>query len=144
MIAAILTSALAYLAKLGFSGAADRVITYLERKAGTQDGRERAKTEVTIEMIRAGIEETRIMADLQKTKMQVPVFWIFIGIFIVPLGAWWTAVIADSIFQFESWDVAELPPQIYPHAVKMINWLFYVGSTSGVVVGTVAALKRLR
>lgn len=70
----------------------DKVLRYMERKAANGTERERIQANITIETIRAAVLETRIMADLQKSKFQYLAYWIFAGLFVLPLGFWWTAV----------------------------------------------------
>jgi len=127
---------LAWIAKLGLGGLVERTLAYLERKADTELGQDKLRTEIAVEHIRAAVSETQIMADLNRTKLGTNLFWWFLAIFVVPLGIWWTAVIADSLFHFR-WNVAALPEPLDAWAADMIRWLFYVGSG----VGGAAALK---
>lgn len=124
---------LAFLLKIGFGGAVDKAIALLQHRAEQQGNLDRLKTEATIELAREAVKEVQIMADFNRAKLQFPWFWLFAALFIVPLGAWWTAVIADSIFSFE-WSVANLPtPEMRDWAGSMISWLFYVGTTVGAI-----------
>ncbi len=120
----------AFLAKIGFGGIINRTIGYLERKAELEGKQDKLRTDITIQHLKAAVEETRIMADLNKSKMEHQLFWWFLALFIVPLAIWWAAVIADSLFQFD-WDIAALPPPLDQWAGDMIKWLFYVGSGVG-------------
>ena len=115
------------LVKIGLGGIIDKTIGYLEKKADRESERDRLKTQIAIEHIRAAVDETRIMAEFNGAKLEHQMFWWFLALFIVPLGLWWTAVIADSLFHFE-WDVAALPRPLDLWAGDMIRWLFYVGS----------------
>ena len=124
----ILTTVLGFLVKLGLGGIVDKTLGHLERKSDLENDREALKSKVSIEHIRAAVEETRIMADLNKSKMGNVWFWVFSALFIFPLGGWWTAVILDSIFHF-GWNVANLPTaDMRAWAGDMIKWLFYTGS----------------
>ena len=120
---------LSFLLKLGAGGLVDRTLQYMEKKAELENGREKIRAEVTIEHIRAAVQEIRIMAELEKQKLGNPMFWIFLAVFILPFGAWWTAVILDTIFLFPNWSVGELPPQLAPWAGRIIAWLFFTGGT---------------
>lgn len=113
----------------------DKVLRYMERKAANGTERERIQANTTIETIRAAVQETRIMADLQKSKFQYLAYWIFAGLFVLPLGFWWTAVILDSVFLF-GWKVASVPV-LEEWGGQMINWLFVGGTVT-------AAIKTLK
>lgn len=129
---------LAFLAKIGLGGIVDKAIALLQRRAELEVDKEKLRTELTAEYLRQVVEETRVMADLNKAKMQVPWFWLFAAMFLVPYGIWWNAVVLDSIVGFD-WNVADLPTvEMKAAAAKMIEWLFYVG---GGVVGLRAVLK---
>lgn len=121
--------------KLVTSGTVDRVLGYMEQRAALGNERERFESNVRIETIRAAVTETKIMADLQKSKFQHWVYWVFVAAFIVPLAAWWNAVILDSIFLF-GWGVAEVPV-LKEWGGEMIRFLFYTGT----VVGALKILK---
>lgn len=56
-------------------------------------------------------------------------------LFVVPLGLWWTAVIADSIFSF-SWNVAALPSPLDEWAGGILLSLFLVDGLQGAVRAT--------
>lgn len=121
---------IAFLLKLGLGGIIDRTLGYMEKKAELEGAQDKLRSDIAIQHIKSAVEETRIMADLNKSKMEHQIFWWFIGLFILPLAVWWCAVIADSLFYF-GWDVAALPSPLDQWAGDMIKWLFYVGSTVG-------------
>jgi len=82
------------------------------------------------------IESQKAQNEIQKAKFQFPWFWLLIALFILPLGAWWSAIMIDSIFGF-TWNVANLPtPELREWAGQMIAFLFYTG-------GTVAGIKAI-
>lgn len=122
--------------KLATSGTVDRVLGYMEQRAALGNERERFESKVRIETIRAAVTETRIMADLQKSKFQHWIYWAFVAAFLAPLAIWWTAVLADSLFLF-AWNVAALPAPLDQWAGEMIRFLFYTGT----VVGALKILK---
>lgn len=127
----MLTALFGWALKLASGPLVDRALGFLERKADSETERERIRTMATIEQIKAATEETRILADLNKAKLQFPWFWVLISLFVVPLAMWWIAVISDSIFLFP-FDVADLPtPEMRAWAGDMIRWLFYVGTGAG-------------
>lgn len=117
------------------SGLVERTLTYLERRHAEEAGHAKLRTQVEIETIRAAVAETRELAKLNAAKLEYVAFWCFAALFVLPLGAWWAAVIADSIGRF-GWGVATVPV-LEAWGGQMIQWLFYVG-------GGVAALRTLR
>ncbi|WP_417766740.1 hypothetical protein [Stappia sp.] len=117
------------------SGLVERTLSYLERRHAEETGREKLRAQVEIEAIRAAVAETKEMTAFNTAKLEHAAFWCFAGLFVLPLGAWWAAVIADSIFRF-GWGVATVPI-LEAWGGQMIQWLFYVG-------GGVAALRTLR
>lgn len=124
----MLQAFLGWLLKLLTGPAVDKVLGYLEGKANSQTERERIRTQVTIAEINAAVSETRVMADLQASKMGHWPYWAFVALFILPLGIWWAAVLLDTTFRF-GWGVANLPQTyIREWAGEMIRWLFYTGS----------------
>ena len=127
---------LGFLLKLFSGDLVDRALKYLERKADTETERQKIRTQASIESIKAAVQETQIMADLNKSKFQFPWFWIFASIFLVPLSMWWTAILLDSIFHFD-WRISDLPTaELKAMAKDMVSWVFYVG-------GGVGALKMI-
>lgn len=127
-------SILVFMLKFLGSGAVDRVLSYMERKAETETEREKIRTQATIELIKASVSETQIMADFNKEKLSNRLFWGFAALFILPLAFWWSAVILDSVFLL-GWNV-DTVPILEEWGGQMIQWVFYVG-------GGVAALKTL-
>ncbi len=138
-----MTKLLGFLIKIGFGGVVDKAISHLERRAELENDQERLKAETTVELARQAVAEAQIMADYNKAKLHFPWFWIFAGMFLVPLALWWSAVIIDSIPYlrdvFGDQQVSDLPtPEMQAWAGDMIKWLFYVGSG----VGAIKALQR--
>lgn len=123
---------LGWVLKLLGSSAVDKALGYLERKADTETEREKIRTQATIEQIRAATEETRIMADLNRAKLEFPWFWVMVATFVLPLAMWWTAILFDSMFHF-GWGISDLPtPELKAMASDMVKWLFYTGTTGAV------------
>jgi len=128
MLATLVTLAV----KFGLGGIIDKTIALLDHRAELDVDKEKLRTELAAEHLRQIVEETRLMVDFNKAKMQFPLFWLLASLFVVPLGMWWAAVILDSIFGF-SWSVADLPTsQMQMWAGDMIKWLFYVGGGVGI------------
>jgi hypothetical protein len=131
MIATIVT----WLVKLGFGGIVDKTIDLMKYRAQLENDKEKLRTEVAIEQLKATLEETRIMAGYNEKKLEFPWFWLMACIFVLPLGMWWSAILLDSIFHF-GWRVADLPTQnLQDWAGQMITWIFYVGSGVAVLKG---------
>lgn len=129
----MLSSIIGFLLKIGLGGIVDKTISLMEKKAALEVDKEKLKAEVTIEHIKASVEETRLLADLNKTKYNFDIYWVFVTLFVLPLGLWWAAIIVDSIFGF-SWNIANLPTlQLQEWATKMIEFIFYTGGAIGVV-----------
>ncbi|ABF63560.1 hypothetical protein TM1040_0827 [Ruegeria sp. TM1040] len=128
-----MTGLIAFLMRMGFGGMVDKAISHLERRAELQNDREKLRSQTTVELAREAVKEAQIMADYNRAKFAFPWFWLFAALFLVPLAAWWSAVILDSIFGF-TWSVADLPtPQMQEWAGDMIRWLFYVGTGVGAI-----------
>lgn len=120
---------LSLLVKMLTGGTVDKVLDYMQRKSLLGGQRERDAAMIRQEIVKAAVEETRIMADLNKAKLGNAFFWFLISLFVVPLAIWWTAVIADSLFLF-SWNVAALPEPLNEWAGDMVRWLFYTGTAA--------------
>lgn len=56
-------------------GVLDRVLSHLEAQANTQTERERIRTQVTIEEVKAEIERRHTQADVVKAELGHPVAW---------------------------------------------------------------------
>jgi len=131
------TTIVSFLVKMGLSGIIDKTIGLLQRRAELEVDKEKLRTELTAEYLKQAVEEVRIMADFNKSKLAFPWFWCFAAMFLAPLGLWWSAVILDSVFNF-SWSVADLPTrEMKDAASRMIEWVFYTGAA-------VAGIKALR
>lgn len=79
--------------------------------------------EVKKEEIKAEVTRTWINAQ---ANLLVGRTWWFQLFFVVPLGFWWSAVIVDSVFQFQEWNVAALPPPLDNWAASIVGALFLV------------------
>lgn len=111
----------------------DKVIEHLSRRSDAQIEREKIRAQTGAEAIKAAVEESRTLADLNKAKFQFPWFWLFAGMFLFPLAIWWAAILLDSTFHF-GWRIADLPtPELKQMAKDMVTWVFYVGSGVGVL-----------
>lgn len=73
MIIAIITKLLAWLG----GGVLDRVLLHMEKSADTQTEREKLKTQVTIDQIRAAQDEIKTRSDVYKSELQYPELRLF-------------------------------------------------------------------
>lgn len=89
--------------------------------------------------IKEGTEREKVKADITKTYVEAQASllvgrtWWFQLFFVIPLGIWWTAVIIDSIFMFQNWDVAALPEPLDIWAGWIISALFVVDGTKALI-----------
>lgn len=124
----MLSTIVTFLVKIGLGSIVEQTIDLMKYKASLEVDKEKLRTEVSIAHLQALVEETRIMADFNKEKLQHKIFWLLVLGFAGGLCIWWNAVLLDSIFNF-SWSVANLPtPEMRQWAGDMIKWIFYVGS----------------
>ena len=78
------------------------------------------------ETIKADIELNRIKKEMHAINQGWwATRWIVPG-FAFPLIAWWTCIIADSIYQFPDWNVAALPSPLDEWAGAIIMSFFVV------------------
>lgn len=138
MFGAIAGWILGHVVKIASSGVIERALDFYNRSQDSNVKLKQIDAEVAKAAMTAYVEHTKTMADLNKSKFEYPIYWIFTSLFIIPLGVWWTLVIADGIFYFP-FDVADLPtPQMQEWAGQMITYLFYTGST---VLGLKALMR---
>lgn len=151
----IATAILGFILKLGFGGIVDKTLAHMEAKANSETERERIRSTVAIETIRAGVasyqaeQETRRALAAEGTtrqmgKMNFPVFWFIIIAALGPgvLTMW--SLWAYNVFWWsggmfpQTWAIAAFPPQSAAWVNLSIEWLFDpVGLASS--VGTAAA-----
>ena len=107
----------------------------------SEDIRVRGKeidAETVKEAMRMYVQSQANQNEVQKAKLEIKFYWLLVALFIIPLGVWWTAVLADSTFNLPI-SVANLPtPELREWAGQMISFLFYTGGT---VLGIKALLK---
>lgn len=128
---------IAFMVNIGLGGLVDKTIDFLKRRAELEVDKTKLRTELMAEHLRQTVEEVRIMADFNKAKLAFPWFWIFAALFLVPLAAWWNAVLLDSIFHF-GWSIADLPTkEMKDAASRMIEWVFYTGAAVGAIKAVV-------
>lgn len=115
---------------IGFatSGVIDKALDFYNRSQDSTVKIKGYETEQVKAAMSAYVSHTKIMADLNAKKMENPIFWILISLFVVPLGVWWALVIGDSIFNWP-FQIADLPTKnMQDWAGNMIQWLFYCGT----------------
>lgn len=94
-------------------GTLDRILDSIDHRLDNETERERIKAE----LIRT---HTLARANLLASRT-----WWYQLFFVLPLGVWFSAVVADSIFQF-TWNVAALPPPLDMWAGWIVSALFLV------------------
>jgi hypothetical protein len=95
------------------AGALDRILLSLDKSIDNETERQR---------IRAEVAQTYATAQARLLTERT---WWFQLFFVVPLGIWFTAVVADSLFHF-SWNVAALPAPLDEWAGWIVSSLFLV------------------
>lgn len=101
-------------------GSLDKILETIDRRMDSDVEKDRIKAEVTKTYVNA------------QANLLVGRTWWFQLFFVIPLGFWWTAVIADSVFMFEA-DVAALPSPLDDWAALIIGALFVVDGTKAVI-----------
>ena len=102
-------------------GGLEKVLDVIERKMDNETKKEEIKAEVTKTWINA------------QANLLVGRTWWFQLFFVVPLGLWWSAVIIDSVFQVEAWNVAALPSPLDEWAGWMISSVFLIDGTKAII-----------
>jgi len=134
----MISTVIAFLLKGGFRGTAQSVVSFFDRKADRKLSQHHVDAKVKTAKLQAQVDEAGIRAADNKEKMSHPAFWWFLGLFIVPLGVWWAAVLMDSIPYirdiFGDQDVYDLPNEhMREWAGMMIKWIFFLGSGVGAI-----------
>jgi len=125
-----------WLVSLGFGGLVDKGLGYLERRAELENDREKLKTMTTVELAKAAVAETKIMAEFNAAKLEVPWFWVLLFAVSAPLVIWEWAVVIDGLPYardlFGDQQVADLPtPALQDAFAAMVKWVFFIGSGVG-------------
>lgn len=107
-------SAVKWALSLFTGGSLDRILDTIEKRMDNEVTKEEIKAEVTKVWINA------------QANLLVGRTWWFQLFFVVPLGFWWAAVMVDSVFQVEAWNVASLPSPLDEWAAYIISALFIV------------------
>lgn len=101
-------------------GTLDRVLDTIDARIDNETEREKIRAEVTRAYVSA---QANLLAGRT---------WWFQLFFVVPLGLWFAAVVADSVFHF-TWNVAALPAPLDIWAGWIISALFLVDGAKAVV-----------
>ena len=110
-----------WLLSLITGGSLEKILDVIENKMDNETKKEEIKAEVTKTWINA------------QANLLVGRTWWFQLFFVVPLGAWWTAVIIDSIFQIQGWDVAALPMPLDEWAGWMLSSVFLIDGSKAII-----------
>lgn len=111
-------------------GGLEKILDVIEHKMDDSTRKEEIKAEVTKTWINA------------QANLMVGRTWWFQLLFLVPLGIWWTAVIADSVLQIDSWSVAALPSPLNDWAASMIGAVFLIDGGKALVGRAAAAFSK--
>lgn len=109
-----------WVGSLFVGGSLEKLLDTIDRKIDNETERERIKADVTKTWIEA------------QASLLVGRTWWFQLFFVIPLGLWWTAVIADSIFGWEH-DIAALPDPLDTWAGWIISALFLVDGSKALI-----------
>lgn len=109
------------------------LVGLMERCLSAKEREGELAAELAVEEIRA---EMQARAEARKVLIAEQGHLLSAGrigrlLFVLPLGVWWAAVIADSIFRF-SWNVAALPAPLDEWAGGIVLSLFLVDGAQGV------------
>lgn len=109
------------------------LVGLMERRLSAKEREGELAAELAVEEIRA---EMQARAEARKVLIAEQGHLLSAGrigrlLFVLPLGVWWAAVIADSIFRF-SWNVAALPAPLDEWAGGIVLSLFLVDGAQGV------------
>lgn len=104
-----------------------------QAKLTADSDEKRVIADAAIADIRAQMEIKRAQADVIKTGMGYPVFWIAWAIAAIPTAAWHGWGMLDSLVYAGTVlpDVAALPPQLKEYADKVWDSIFYSGAAVG-------------
>lgn len=102
-------------------GSLNKILSTIEKTIDDQKTRDELQAEVTKTWINA------------QANLLVGRTWWFQLFFVIPLGFWWSAVIVDSVFQIEGWDVATLPPPLDNWAAWIVSALFLVDGSKALI-----------
>lgn len=135
----MLTAIFAFLLKLLSGGMLDKVLGHLERKADTETERERIRTGVTIEQIRAEVaaqQEARAIIISEQgrwyTAIVRPLFAVPFIIYI------WKLVLWDKVLSMGSTD--GLSPELWNVLMTIIG-AFFIGRSAEKVASTLSSRK---
>ncbi|QGZ36813.1 hypothetical protein [Stappia indica] len=109
------------------------LVGLMERRLSAKERQGELAAELAAQEIRAEIaaraEARKVLIAEQGTLLSAG----RIGrlVFVLPLGVWWTAVIADSIFGF-AWNVSALPAPLDEWAGGIVLSLFLVDGAKGI------------
>lgn len=115
------TFLIGFVVKFFTGGSLEAILGTIDKHIDSQQTRDELQAEVTKTWINA------------QANLLVGRTWWFQLFFVIPLGVWWTAVIVDSIGQFDSWSVATLPPPLDSWAGWIVSALFLVDGSKAVI-----------
>lgn len=128
-----MTGLLAFLVRVGFGRIVSDALAAIERRADAEGDREKVRLQATVAVAQQVVEETRIMADFNRAKLEHRAFWWALCLTVGILDLWMLAVVIDCIPYlrdiFGDQQVHDLPtPALRDAFAAMIKWQFFVGS----------------
>lgn len=122
---------LGWLAQLLGGNVLGRILDTVDKKFDNETERERIKSEVTRSYVTAETDRLKIAATLTASDK-----WMSAGraLFIVPTGVYYSAIIADSLWQFD-WNVAALPAPYDAWGAAIVTALFGLDTVRRIVRG---------
>lgn len=128
---------LAFILKLLGGGVLSKVLKSLENRANNETARDRIKSQVTIEEIKAEIARRSAQKDIVVAQLGHPVAWV--PRFLAELTAtfYFMAIVIDAMFQLEG-DISELPAPVAAVMATIFGGMF-LKEAAGQVVQKVRA-----
>lgn len=114
-------SIIPFVLKFFTGGSLDSILATVDKYMDDQKTREEVQADVTKTWINA------------QANLLVGRTWWFQLFFVIPLGFWWSAVIYDSVFQIDGWNVAALPAPLDSWAGWIVSALFIVDGSKAVI-----------
>ncbi|KZL25659.1 hypothetical protein [Pseudovibrio sp. Ad37] len=122
-------------------GALDRVLSHLEKRADSDNERERISAGLAAEELKAELESRRAARDIVLAEQGWWVTAMIRPAFAWPIVIHSGAIVADSLFHFE-WDVAKLPDPLGTWAGWIVGAYFLTRPFEKAIRGAFARRAR--
>ncbi len=107
-------------------GVLDRVLQHLETKAKNETDREKLRTEVTIEQVKAELARRAQQSDLVKASLAHRIMWFPAFVICLDTAILYTAHIVDAVWQLPG-DVATLDASMVTVFSAALAFMFVSG-----------------